>query len=128
LALVVSVDFPFLHRRTNPEIERPVRLPDGMHWLALALGIFLTFLWAYGGWNSPSVVVGAKDPSLFFLGLAAIGAYLPLHAWRRFTDRRLGGGPKVVDVTDLAPTPQPGVPAGQVPAADIVPVAQSPET
>ena len=95
----------FLHRQSKPDIHRPVRLPDGMHWLALVFGIFLTVLWAYGGWNSPKIVVGAKDPMLFVLGLAAIGAYVPLHLWRRFTDRRA----VVVDLSDLsaraAPTP-----------------------
>jgi amino acid transporter len=88
----------FLHRHTKPDIERPVRLPHAMRWLALAAGVFLTVLWAYGGWNSPSVVIGTKSSSLFLLGLAVMAAYLPLHLWRRFTDRRLP--PTVVDVTD----------------------------
>jgi amino acid transporter len=92
----------FLHRGAQPDVVRPVRLPNGMRWLALALAIFLTILWGYGGWNSPSVVIGAKDPALFLLGLAAIGAYVPLHAWRRFRDRRQGGGPLMVDVTTAA--------------------------
>lgn len=88
----------FLHRHTKPDMNRPVRLPSAMRWLALAAGIFLTVLWAYGGWNSPSVVIGTKSSSLFLLGLAVMAAYLPLHLWRRFTDRRIP--PTVVDVTD----------------------------
>jgi amino acid transporter len=99
----------FLHRQGNPDIHRPVRLPSGMRWLALGLAIFLSVMWAYGGWNSPSIVVGAKDPSLFLLGLAAIGLYIPMNMWRRFSDRRLLAR-GVLDLTDL-PVPAGGLQA-----------------
>jgi amino acid transporter len=79
----------FLHRQTRPEVERPMRLPGAMRWLALALGIFSAVLWVFGGWNSPSVVVGTSSHTLFFLGLLVMAAYVPLHLWRRWTDRRL---------------------------------------
>jgi amino acid transporter len=92
----------FLHRQTQPEIERPVRLPHAMRWLALALGVFLTILWAYGGWNSPAVVVGTKSSSLFFLGLAIIAAYFPLYFWRRFSDQRAAGRGYPTDAATLA--------------------------
>jgi amino acid transporter len=94
----------FVHRHTSPEVHRPFRLPGVMRWLALALGIGVFFLWAYGGWNSPPVVVGTKSSSLFFLGLAIIAAYFPLHLWRRWQDSRLG--------LDLTAMPEALVPAG----------------
>jgi len=98
----------FLHRTSRPEAVRPVRLPNGSRWVALVLAIFLTVLWAYGGWNSPAIVVGAKDPSLFILGLVAIGLYFPMYFWRRMSDRRRGGTAVTVDVSGAG---------GPVPAA-----------
>jgi hypothetical protein len=81
-----------------------------MKYLALFLGLFCCVLWGFGGWNSPAVVVGSRDQSLFFLGLAIIAAYLPLYFWRRWQDKRLGlvsGG--VIDLTDLiGPAGAPG--------------------
>lgn len=90
----------FLHRQGKPDILRPVRLPSWMRWLALTLAIFLTVMWAYGGWNSPSIVVGDKDPSLFIIGLAAIALYFPMSAWRRFQDKRLLAK-GAIDITDI---------------------------
>jgi amino acid transporter len=92
----------FIHRHVQGELERPVKLPTGMKWLALVSGVFIAVLWAFGGWNSPAVVVGSKDESLFFLGLAIIAAYLPLYFWRTWQDKRHGvGSGAIIDVTDL---------------------------
>jgi amino acid transporter len=92
----------FLHRQTKPDVHRPYRLPSPMRWLALVLGIFVAVLWGFGGWNSPAVVVGSHDESLFFLGLVIIAAYLPLYFWRTWQDKRHGLGTGVlIDVTDL---------------------------
>jgi amino acid transporter len=92
----------FIHRQVHPELDRPYRLPGAMKWLALALGIFIAVLWGFGGWNAPAVVVGSKNPGLFFLGLLIIAAYLPLYFWRSWQDRK-DGKPHtmVVDLTDL---------------------------
>jgi amino acid transporter len=111
----------FLHRKSNPDMHRPMRLPDGMHWLALAFGIFLTVLWVYGGWNSPAIVVGAKDPMLFILGLVAIGLYVPMHIWRLLSDRRLGGR-VVIDLTD-----SPDQPAMTIDDAELAGVSGGPD-
>jgi amino acid transporter len=86
----------FLHRQTRPEVDRPVRLPGVMRWLALVLGLFSAVLWVFGGWNSPKVVVGTSSHTLFFLGLAVLAVYAPLHLWRQFTDRRAGVTPAPV--------------------------------
>jgi amino acid transporter len=81
----------FFHRQTRPAVDRPVRLPGFMKWVALVLGVFSAVLWVFGGWNSPAVVVGTKSHSLYFLGLLILAAYVPLHLWRRFSDRRHPG-------------------------------------
>ena len=80
----------FTHRQTRPTVERPYRLPGYMRWVALSLGIVCAVLLFFGGWNSPSVVVGTPSHSLFILGVLVLAAYVPLHLWRRFTDRRRG--------------------------------------
>jgi amino acid transporter len=80
----------FAHRQTRPSIERPVRLPGFMRWVALAVGIVCLVLLTFGGWNSASVVLGTPDHALFFVGVLIVAAYVPLHLWRRFADRRRG--------------------------------------
>jgi amino acid transporter len=89
----------FAHRQTRPGIERPYRLPGFMRWAALAIGVFCAVLWVFGGWNSPSVVVGTSSHALFFVGLLVLAAYLPLHLWRRASDRRGSSTPAVVSET-----------------------------
>ena len=97
----------FAHRQTRPSVDRPVRLPGFMRWVALAIGIFCAVLWVFGGWNSPSVVVGTPSHSLFLLGVAVLAAYAPLHLWRRFSDRRAAqSAPAVVPAAGA----EPGVP------------------
>ena len=80
----------FVYRQFRPDAPRPVRMPGWMRWVALAVFIAFMAVWAYGGWNSPALVVGPTEgPFLFFLGLVIIAAYAPLHLWRRLSDRRL---------------------------------------
>ncbi|HKS90502.1 MAG TPA: APC family permease [Tepidiformaceae bacterium] len=78
----------FAHRQTRPTIHRPVRLPGFMRWLSLAIGLFVLVLWLFGGWNSPAIVIGTPSHTLFFVGVLILAAYIPLHMWRRITDRR----------------------------------------
>jgi amino acid transporter len=78
----------FAHRQTQPSIERPVRLPGFMRWVALAVGIVCAVLLIFGGWNSASVVLGTTDHALFFVGVLVLATYVPLHLWRRFSDKR----------------------------------------
>jgi amino acid transporter len=93
----------FAHRQTRPSVERPVRLPGFMRWVALAIGIFCAVLWIFGGWNSPSVVVGTPSHSLFLLGVVVLAAYVPLHLWRRFSDRRSTESPAPASLSAASP-------------------------
>jgi amino acid transporter len=79
----------FLYRQYRPELPRPVRLPTAAKWVALGMAVAFTFIWAYGGWHSPALVVGESSERLFFLGLVILLAYLPLYWWRVAGDRRL---------------------------------------
>jgi amino acid transporter len=78
----------FAHRQTRSTVERPFRLPGFMRWVALVIGLVCAVLLIFGGWNSPSVVLGTSSHSLFLLGVLVLAAYVPLRWWRRFTDRR----------------------------------------
>ena len=89
-SIAVALFGYFLHRHFRPDLPRPVRLPTWSKWVALSIAIIFTFIWAYGGWQSPRLVVGESSERLFFLGLAVLLAYLPLYWWRVYTDRKLG--------------------------------------
>ncbi len=79
------------------------RLPGIFTWIALAMGLFLTFVYFAGGYDSPNVSVGpGQGPTLFILGFVVVAAYVPLYLWRKMTDRRdglppLGSLPIVVE-------------------------------
>ncbi|MBS2533955.1 APC family permease [Catenulispora sp. NF23] len=90
-SIAVALFGYFLHRHYRPELARPVRLPSGAKWVALALALAFAFIWAYGGWQSPRLVVGEDNERLFFLGLAVLLAYLPLYWWRRYSDGKRAG-------------------------------------
>ncbi len=92
LACALALAGYFLHRQFRPELPRPVRMPGALRWLALGIFVFFMFVWAYGGWHSPKLVVGPEEGSfLFFLGLVIIAAYLPLYLWRVRADQRGAG-------------------------------------
>ena len=80
----------FLYRQRHPELERPVKLPGWLRFVALAIGAFFSFVWIYGGYHAADIAVAAGKRWLFFLGLAIILLYVPLYAYRRFVeDRRI---------------------------------------
>jgi amino acid transporter len=88
LACALSLVGYFLYRQYRPEVPRPVRMPGWMRWPALATGVFFLVIWLYGGWHSPSIVVGAGENAfLFWLGIGIVATYLPLYWWRQ----RAGG-------------------------------------
>ena len=89
LACSMAMGGYFLHRQFRPQAVRPVRMAGWVRWVALASFLFGMFVWAYGGWVAPSLVVGPQEgPFLFYLGIAIIAAYVPLYHWRQREDRR----------------------------------------
>jgi len=107
LACAMSLGGYWLYRQYRAEVPRPVRMAGWIRWPALLVFIFFMFVWAYGGWNAPKLVVGPDEGSfLFFLGLAVIAAYLPLYWWRVAMDRRAGGRPAEVTKTAADASPE----------------------
>jgi amino acid transporter len=83
----------FAYRQRHPELERPVRMPGSLRYLALAIGLFFLFVWIYGGFHASDIAVAAGKRWLFFLGLGIILLYLPLFGYRRFVEDRRGSIP-----------------------------------
>ena len=89
----------------HPEMNRPVKLPGIMKWVALVVFVFFMFVWVFGGWNAPRYVVGPKEgETLFWLGLAVLAAYWPLYYWRVWRDKADAGS-----ALDLRATTEPTV-------------------
>jgi amino acid transporter len=88
LCVAFSLVGYFLMRHWHPKLERPVRLPEFMKYVALALGLFLLFDWAYGGYYASDIAVAAGKRWLFFLGLAVTLLYIPMYAYRKMVEDR----------------------------------------
>lgn len=94
LAIVVALIGYFVIRQFRPESVAPFRLPGWFRFVALACALFLGFVYFVGGWDSPNLVVGpGSGHNLYLLGFAVIAFYVPLHLWRRASDRRAGLAP-----------------------------------
>jgi amino acid transporter len=103
LAIIVALIGYFFVRQFRKDQVSPFRLPGIFRWIALAMGLFLAFIYIAGGWGSPNVSVGpGNGPLLFILGIVVVLAYFPLYFWRAHTDRRDGLAP----LTDLPGEPQ----------------------
>ena len=94
IAIVAALIGYFVVRQFQPEKVSPFRLPGYVRWIALAMGVFLAFVYFVGGWGSPDIVVGpGQGHTLYLLGFVVVAAYIPLHLWRRMTDKRDGVPP-----------------------------------
>jgi amino acid transporter len=94
VAVVAALFGYFMMRQFRPEMRSPFRMPGYFRWIALAAGLFLTFDYFVGGWNSPEIVVGPSETHfLFIFGVVIVAAYLPLYFWRKASDRRAGLAP-----------------------------------
>ncbi len=112
-AIVACLYGYFFVRQFRKDQMSPFRLPGFFKWIALAMAVGLTFVYFAGGWGSPDIVVGpGQGHTLFILGFAVVGAYVPLYLWRKMTDRRDGleplgalpivvGSPGGVDLGDM---------------------------
>jgi amino acid transporter len=91
VAVIPALAGYFIMRQFQPDRISPFRLPGFFRWLALAAAAFFCYVFAFGGWNSPAIVVGpGTSHFLFILGVIIVLAYIPLYLWRKYTDRRLG--------------------------------------
>jgi len=94
IAVAASLFGYFLLRQMRPDLRSPFRMPDYFRWIALGCGLFLTFDYFVGGWNSPNIVVGpGQGHTLYLLGFVVVAVYVPLHLRRRATDKRDGLAP-----------------------------------
>ena len=91
----------FLYRQRHRGLERPVKMPGFMRFVALALGVFFLFVWIYGGYHASDIAVASGKRWLFFLGLGIILLYFPLYAYRRLVeDRRMSAGEETEEKGD----------------------------
>ena len=78
----------FVYRHRHAHLPRPFRLPGLTRFVAIAIGLTVLAVWVYGGYYAADIAVGPGKRWLFFLGVGCILLYLPLHAYRRWEDRR----------------------------------------
>jgi amino acid transporter len=80
----------WLYRTKQPEASRPFRLGGWAAPLALVIGVFFLFTWAYGGYFASDYQVAADKRILFFIGLFLLALWFPLYWWRGAENKRYG--------------------------------------
>jgi amino acid transporter len=76
----------YLLRKYRPNVPRPVRLPEFMKYVALAMAAFFAFIWLYGGISYARI---GNTQIYYFLGWLVAAAYVPLYLYRtRVEDKR----------------------------------------
>jgi amino acid transporter len=76
-------------RQFRPNLPRPVRLPEFMKYVALAMAAFFLIIYFYGGpeYASCSCSQAGKSTLLYyFLGFGVLALYLPLYLYRRYVE------------------------------------------
>jgi amino acid transporter len=113
IAIIAALYGYFFVRQFRKDQISSFRLPEAFKWIALTMAVGLTYVYFAGGWGSPDIVVGpGQGHTLYLLGFVVVAAYVPLHLWRRMTDRRDGvpalgrlpivvGSPGGVDFGDM---------------------------
>ncbi len=75
----------YLLRQDKPHLRRPFKLPEFMKYVALALAAVYFVFWLFGGlWYSK---IGNVE-IYYWLGWAALLAFLPLYWYRALEDKR----------------------------------------
>jgi amino acid transporter len=76
----------YLLRKYRPDMRRPVRLPEPMKYVALALAALYFVIWSYGGLveaSLPNALLGNNDTKVyFFIGWLILVSYLPIYWYR----------------------------------------------
>ena len=77
----------YLLRRYRPDMRRPVRLPNFMAYVALAMAALYFVIWIYGGivyTGLPNAALGGSNTRIYyFIGWAILLSYLPLYWYRK---------------------------------------------
>jgi amino acid transporter len=84
-------------RQTRPNLKRPIRLPNFMKYVSLAILALYFFIWAYGGpiyANCTCNAAGQKTLVYYFLGFAALALYVPMYLWRKRIEDKRPGAPE----------------------------------
>ena len=89
-AVAVSLIGYWLYRVKQPEASRPFSLGSWAAPVALIIGVFFLFAWAYGGYFAADYQVAADKRILFFIGLFLLALWFPLYGWRQMENKRLG--------------------------------------
>jgi amino acid transporter len=94
----------FIYRQLRPDTPRPFRLPTFAKWIALAIFLVWAFIYFYGGWNSPKIILADphQGPGLYLLGLLIVALYAPLYWWRRWSDNRLAAKGRLPEAVPAA--------------------------
>ena len=92
LSVALALIGYFFYRQGHPQLERPVKMPGFLRYVALAIGVFFLFVWIYGGYYASDIAVAAGKRWLYFMGLGIIMLYVPLYSYRRLVDDRRDKG------------------------------------
>jgi len=94
----------FIYRQLRPDTPRPFRLPTFAKWIALAIFIVWAFIYFYGGWNSPKIILADphQGPGLYLLGLLIVALYAPLYWWRKWQDNKLAAKGRLPEAVPAA--------------------------
>src|SRR5689334_13289633 len=93
----------YLLRRYRPNVKRPVRLPEFMKYVALAMAVAYFVIWLYGGINYARI---GNQKIYYFLGWAVALAYIPFYLYRT----------RIEDKREAPPEPTVSMPPGVVPS------------
>jgi amino acid transporter len=115
LIIMIPVLFAYYHlRQTRPNLPRPVKLPEFMKYVALAMAAFFLVIYFYGGpiYASCSCSQAGKSTlPYYFMGFGVLALYLPLYLYRK----------KVEDPRNGVRATEAEIPTGVAVATEAVP-------
>jgi amino acid transporter len=113
LIIIVPVLVAYWYlRQYRPNLPRPVKLPEFMKYVALAMAAFFLVIYFYGGpeYASCSCSQAGKSTLLYyFLGFGVLALYLPMYLYRHYVEDKRGKQ----GVESAGLVPDPGVAAAE---------------
>ena len=96
----------YLLRQDSPNAARPVRLPEFMKYVALAIAALYFIIWTYGGYQCCAMQLAGSKTLYYFIGCAVIVAYLPLYVYRVYVEDKRYAIPAITaPMIDSQPAP-----------------------